>query len=61
MPFSQLYAFMTQMSSVWPIDTSVTDFSAVYKGAAVVWIGGWYLMLANAQLSTALLKLKIIS
>ena len=27
---------MTQMSSVWPIGTSVTDFSAVYKRAQVV-------------------------
>ena len=42
MPFSQSYAFMTQMSSVWPIDTSVTDFSAVYNRAQVVWFGGWY-------------------
>ena len=44
MPFSQSYAFMTQMSSVWPIDTSVTDFSAVYKGGTVVPNGGWYLL-----------------
>ena len=42
MPFSQSYAFMTQMSSVWPTGTSVTDFSAIYKRAKVVWIGGWY-------------------
>ena len=33
---------MTQMSSVWPIDTSVPDFSAVYKRPEVVWTGGWY-------------------
>ena len=42
MPFSQSYAFMTQMSSVWPTGTSVTDFSAVSKRRKVVWIGGWY-------------------
>ena len=42
MPFSQSYAFVTQMSSVWPTGTSVTDFSAVYKRGKVVWDGGWY-------------------
>ena len=33
---------MAQMSSVWPTGTSVTDFSAVYKRAAVVSDGAWY-------------------